>query len=314
MLRGEVRHRAEALADLHLDHAGREGLVVDRGAQARGAAGVALVAFVHEDELAARQLGIAGDLLRREVLLPFCAAAAGEEESGAGTENADGGERDGPRPPTVCRNVSMRSPPEVATPPLHLTAAVHRGRTGGRGDGRLGRPRNPPERARALPRVGVALGVLGQHAEIDDVQRAAGRVEAAGDGPLEAAGAEERAGPLDLPRLTAKSWTMPALGFDAHDFEADGREQLADARRHVAELGDERVALVAELGAAAEIEAVGRGVNAEPGGRLGRRVGVLGEQELRRGPPGRGSGRGGRSGPRRRSSRASRTTWRAGAG
>ena len=70
----------------------------------------------------------------------------------------------------------------------------------------------------------------------------------------------------------------PAVGFDPHDLEPDRREQLADARRHVAELGDERVAGEAEVRTAAEIQAIGRGVDAEPGGRLGGGFGVLGEE------------------------------------
>ena len=70
------------------------------------------------------------------------------------------------------------------------------------------------------------------------------------------------------------------LHIHTNDAEADGSLDFADLGGHVAEFGDEGVTHMAKGSVAGEIQAIGGGVDAQNGGRLGRGVGVLGEDEF----------------------------------
>src|SRR5206468_1495955 len=109
-------------------------------------------------------------------------------------------------------------------------------------------------------------------------ERAAGRVEAHGDRPLEAGTAELACRADVLAFVGRELLDMTARDIDAHDAEPHGMERLAGRRRLVAELGDESFSDMTEGIRSREIEADGRGMHAEDGDRRGRLAGLAGEK------------------------------------
>jgi len=172
----------------------------------------------------------------------------------------------------------------------HPTSNIqHRTEEGGASSRHLRRIRgaagDAPEDAGFFEGLGL-LAVHGEDAEVDDVEGGLGVVEAGGDGAFEAAGLELGCGAVFLTAVDGEGLDDPGVGVDAVDAEADGGEDLADGRGHVAERGDEELAGEAEtvtIAGAGEVEAAVAAVDGEDGGGLGDGVGVFGEEELRGG-------------------------------
>src|SRR3546814_2321484 len=144
-------------------------------------------------------------------------------------------------------------------------------------------PGDPPDRTGAGPWIIAAL-VGGQYAEVDDVERRPGGIEADRHRPLQAAVVAPGSRALQLAAIDGEIMDHARGDINLHHLEADRRQCLADAGHHVPELRDEGLADIADGGIAREIKAVGGGMDAAGGDRLGRLARLAGEEQTHRRP------------------------------